>query len=748
MRKSALLVSGLLLSVGATRAQQAGLWFVPVTPCRVADTRSATGPFGGPAMGADSTRSFAIPQSACGIPASAQAYSLNVTVVPGGPLSYLTLWPTGQPQPFVSTLNSYDGSVVANAAIVPAGSNGAVSVYVTDPTHVILDINGYFDTSTGPTSYAFYPATPCRVADTRGAASQFGGPEMQANQTRDFPIPLSSCEIPGTARAYSLNVTVVPSGFLGYLATWPTGQAQPNVSTLNSYNGTVLANAALVPAGTNESISVFVTNPTNVILDIDGYFGQPGSPNALAFYPVTPCRVADTRNPTGPFGGPLMGASATRSFTIPASACNIPSTAEAYSLNVTVVPDGPLDYLSVWPAGAAQPQVSTLNSYDGSVLANAAIVPAGTNGAIDVFVTNPTHVILDINGYFAPIGNQPPQSTYDLNLFTSGTGQGTIYIQNLSGGNNLGTGGCGLGCYVYPAGTALLLTETASAGSTFAGWSGACFGTGSCNVTMNQDQTVTADFEVGGGTGTQLSGPVSGTGSNGTNCPTSFNGTITIQIYSPGGTTGGWSMNGTLVACNGSQPVQDGGDAQLTLNPNGTVSVDLYGQDYCVLQGSGTLTSLSGSGNCPTPLGGTVSFSASAGNNGANQTWLLDFGPDPVVGGREEIAKVIVSFPNGASSGTFSETSDSPGVYVYSPDGTCSYKLAIGGSVSHGGTYDNWLFVGVSGAGCGMSSVGSGTGTANGLFPNATSVTGNLTLTTQSPLGTNSVSGSWTGTRQ
>jgi hypothetical protein len=39
---------------------------------------------------------------------------------------------------------------------------------------------------------------------------------------------------------------------------------------------------------------------------------------------------------------------------------------------------------------------------DGTVVANAAIVPAGKGGAIDVYVTNPTHVILDINGYFAP----------------------------------------------------------------------------------------------------------------------------------------------------------------------------------------------------------------------------------------------------------------------------------------------------------------------------------------------------------
>ena len=95
-------------------------------------------------MASGQTRSFAIPNTGCGIPFSAQAYSLNMTVVPGGALSYLTTWPTGQAQPFVSTLNALTGTVTANAAIVPAGSNGAVSVFVTNPTDVIIDINGYF----------------------------------------------------------------------------------------------------------------------------------------------------------------------------------------------------------------------------------------------------------------------------------------------------------------------------------------------------------------------------------------------------------------------------------------------------------------------------------------------------------------------------------------------------------------------------------------------------------------------------
>ena len=378
-----------------------GAQFVPITPCRVADTRNAAGPFGGPSVAAGGSRSFVIPQSGCNIPSTAEAYSLNVTAVPTGRLSFLSLWPTGQPRPFVSTLNSFSGIVVANAAIVPAGTGGAVSVYANDPTDVVLDINGYFD-STGAAGFSFYAATPCRIADTRSPTGTFGGPSMFANEVRSFPIPLSSCAPPSAASAYSLNVTVVPNGPLFFLTTWPTGAARPLASTLNSFTGKVVANAALEPAGTNGSISVYVTGQTDVILDTNGYFAEAGSAGALSFYPVTPCRVADTRNAAGPFGGPELAAGMTRSFTIPASACYVPSNAVAYAVNVTVVPDVSLEYLTAWPAGSPRPNVSTLNSWDGSVVANAAVVPAGTNGAINIYVTDNTQVILDINGYFAP----------------------------------------------------------------------------------------------------------------------------------------------------------------------------------------------------------------------------------------------------------------------------------------------------------------------------------------------------------
>jgi hypothetical protein len=210
--------------------------------------------------------------------------------------------------------------------------------------------------------------------------------------------------VPGTAAAYSFNFTAIPQGYLGYLDTWPAGQAEPVVSTLNSYTGAVVANAAIVPAGTNGAINVHVTDPADVLFDVNGYFAAPAA-NGLQFYPVTPCRVADTRaagGKTGALGPPTMSAGAVRAFPVPASTCGIPPTALAYSLNFTVIPQGYLGYLSTWPAGQSEPVVSTLNSYGGTVVANAAVVPAGTAGAINIRVTDPTDVLIDIDGYFAP----------------------------------------------------------------------------------------------------------------------------------------------------------------------------------------------------------------------------------------------------------------------------------------------------------------------------------------------------------
>ncbi len=377
-----------------TKAQPVN--FVPVTPCRVADTRNANGAFGGPAITGGTSRDFVIPNSACGIPSSAAAYSLNVAVVPRGTLGYLTVWPSGESQPLVTTLNSLDGRIKSNAAIVAAGANGAISVFATNTTDVILDINGYFVPAIETTALAFYPLTPCRIVDTRNPAGPLGGPALSAQSTRSFPISDSPCGLPANAAAYSLNFAAIPTGPLGYLTAWPTGGPQPVVAALNDVTGTIAANAVIVPAGTNGDVNVFATGTTDLVIDIDGYFAPTG-PGGLSLYSLTPCRVLDTREGgTPPFTGTLR--------VNVAGTCGAPSDAQAYVFNATVVPPGPFGYLTLWPEGTPQPLTATLNAVDGAITSNMAIVPT-VNGSIDAYASAPTQLIIDIFGYFA--GNNP-----------------------------------------------------------------------------------------------------------------------------------------------------------------------------------------------------------------------------------------------------------------------------------------------------------------------------------------------------
>jgi hypothetical protein len=243
-----------------------------------------------------------------------------------------------------------------------------------------------------------------------------------------------------------LNVTVVPQGSLWYLTVWPSGQPRPVASTLNSLDGRIKADAAIIPAGAGGAVSVYAANAaTDVILDIDGYFVPASTPDALAFYPLVPCRVADTRfSSFGALGPPSLSTGQTRSFDVLSSACSVPASAQAYSLNFTVVPAGPLMYITTFPTGQARPVASTLNALTGAITANAAIVPAGTGGAVDVYASNATDLIIDINGYFAapgagglslynltpcrvldtrlPAGNPPFSGELDVNVTASGCG--------------------------------------------------------------------------------------------------------------------------------------------------------------------------------------------------------------------------------------------------------------------------------------------------------------------------------------
>jgi hypothetical protein len=283
-----------------------------------------------------------------------------------------------------------------------------VSVFVNNTADVVLDINGYFVPQRSD-SLMFYPVTPCRIIDTRLAQGPLGGPALRAGITRSIPIRSSSCGIPAAAKAYSLNTTVVPPGGapVGYLSVWPTGQTQPVVSTLNAVTGTIVANAALVPAGSDSagSIDVFANADTDLLVDVNGYFAPPGT-GGLHFYPLNPCRLYDSRvggfpfQVPGPWGEGI--ASARVMPILDLAPCGVSPVSKAFSLNLTVLPVSSLGYVTMWPDNdSGMPLVSTLNAVDGAITSNAALIPGSNFQKIVIFPSAATNVILDINGYFA-----------------------------------------------------------------------------------------------------------------------------------------------------------------------------------------------------------------------------------------------------------------------------------------------------------------------------------------------------------
>ena len=128
------------LRVETNAVPSAASHFVSVVPCRVLDTRNSGSP-----IPTNTTRTVDVPGSGCGIPAGAAAYSMSFTAMNPVDNGYLTAYPTGSTRPTTATMSYLNGGpAFDNAAIVPAGSLGAIDVYVAAQLHLIIDINGYF----------------------------------------------------------------------------------------------------------------------------------------------------------------------------------------------------------------------------------------------------------------------------------------------------------------------------------------------------------------------------------------------------------------------------------------------------------------------------------------------------------------------------------------------------------------------------------------------------------------------------
>jgi len=131
---------------GACTVDSSAEQFFTVTPCRLVDTRAAAGPLGGPALHSGVLRDFTLTNS-CGLPDTAKALSLNITVVGPTASGFVSFSPGCQP-PTSSTINFSAGQVRTNNAILPIDANGVLTaspfVSGSGTVQLIIDVNGYF----------------------------------------------------------------------------------------------------------------------------------------------------------------------------------------------------------------------------------------------------------------------------------------------------------------------------------------------------------------------------------------------------------------------------------------------------------------------------------------------------------------------------------------------------------------------------------------------------------------------------
>jgi hypothetical protein len=257
--------------------------------------------------------------------------------------------------------------VVANAttvtAVTPAGTAGTADVWVVQGAQGSMLAGGYTYTSTPP------PPTVSTISPAFGPTA--GG---------------TAVTITGASFVSGATVSIG-----GTAATW--------VSFVSST--TLTATTGAHAAGT---VNVVVTNPDLQTGTLASSFAYGALTPPTKFYAITPCRVLDTRNATGPLGGPaLAGGGAQRTFTVTGT-CGIPSSAKSISLNLTVTQAAAAGSLTAYAGNGIPNGTSSVSFAAGMTRANNAVICLATDGTGSIGVENDSagtvQFILDVNGYF------------------------------------------------------------------------------------------------------------------------------------------------------------------------------------------------------------------------------------------------------------------------------------------------------------------------------------------------------------
>ena len=404
----------------------------PIAPTRICDTRSgnpsnlsgAEAQCNGHSLSANAPLQVQVTGLGA-VPASGvSAVVLNVTATNEASSGYMTIYPGGSGIPATSNLNFLPGDPVAHLVEVGVGQNGQVSILSNATTDVVVDVEGYYLSSSATPTGLYNGVSPTRVCDTRsGNPSNLSGAEAQCNgHTLSANTPLQ-VQVTGLAAvpasgvsAVVLNLTATGFNSNGYVTLYPGGSGVPITSNLNFHTGEgPVTNEVIVPVTSTGSITIVSDTTTDVIIDVEGYFTSTSSTaTGSQFTPeATPARILDTRcgvNPPPsacasenlpPANASIGTLGAATSVSVKVSGLGgVPTSAKAVVVNVTATDTTSNGFLSVNPA-STPPETSNLNWTAGETVSNLVIATISASGAITIYNhSGSADVIVDVMGWY------------------------------------------------------------------------------------------------------------------------------------------------------------------------------------------------------------------------------------------------------------------------------------------------------------------------------------------------------------
>ncbi|WP_344329929.1 hypothetical protein [Kitasatospora putterlickiae] len=389
------------VSTNAVTLSTEGSEFTPYGPTRLLDTRDGTGAPAGRVQPWGETRVKIAGNG--GIPAGVTAVALNLTAVEPGGAGHIIAYPGGTERPTTSNVNYVAGRTVPNLAIVPVGSDGYVNLANrgVGAVDLIADIAGYF---TQNEAAGYTAVSPTRLVDTRDGTGTTRG---QVPGWTSFSAQVTGrAGVPAGARAVALNVTVTDPNSDGHLTVYPGGGRAPSASNLNFYRGQTIANAVIVPVDAAGRIQVLnaADGASDVIVDVVGYYGDPGG---SAYVAIEPLRLGDTRD--SPNGG-----LPSQSYVYVDLSAGLPEYT-GFVLNTTVTNTAADGHLTVFPdpnsleqyyrgtnVWPAKPNASTLNWKAGDTVPNLVQANPGSHGIVDFWNASGGDIdlIIDMFGYY------------------------------------------------------------------------------------------------------------------------------------------------------------------------------------------------------------------------------------------------------------------------------------------------------------------------------------------------------------